>query len=636
MKWFSGLAPVFLGLAMVWMALFGPWGARALGHELVQVLDVAPREVELGDRVAILGEGFPAGKTARVTFEGTLHRPGEEPVRDARLVLTALAVASGELRLSFDEAAHSLFCASGPRARHTTFEGSLQVAFAAASAGEPPVVGTLRRVIFDVRPRAGALGAALEREGTQLLAWLGVRAVATASGLLVESVDKRSPGHAAGLALGDVIVSADGLRVASPGDLVPPPGDRFVRVRVRPAAPASDAPESPPELERTVPIEGFRPYRADWLGPSLPILSALLIAALFAAPAAAFPWAVSSEVSPAVARAFARAAMRLRLHLRARDGRFGWLRPTLVAAAADIFPSPGSPALVDALSVLLLSAMPFGQYLVAARLDAGLLFLSSATALAATALVTGWPFWRGIRRAAHVACQHLPGAAAIAGVVVATGSFRMQEIERAQGGWPWDWLAFQSPAGVLGLLLVAACAGIEPDGRRDPSPLRAAIEDGGERLARARRLPPVAAAACRAHRFVLAGLASALFLGGWLVPGLSCAAQQASLVWMSLGAVFFLAKTYAVVVAASLVRSALPQPGLAERTRVAVVWLLPLAGASLVATAAWTSWGPPRTIQVLISGSLVLTAALVVLALLDRLRHAVLTAGNEPRLSPFL
>jgi NADH-quinone oxidoreductase subunit H len=221
----------------------------------------------------------------------------------------------------------------------------------------------------------------------------------------------------------------------------------------------------------------------------------------------------------------------------------------------------------------------------------------------------------------------VPAAVAVASVVLTTGSLRVQEIERAQGGWPWDWLAFRSPAALVALVLLLACAQIEPDAHGAVG-LRALLEDGG---VGAPRRGPWLDAACRAHRVVVAGLASALFLGGWLLPGLTPAEQDAR-PWLELaGAAWLLAKTWGVVLGLGWVRWALPRRAMGERTRATALWLAPLAVAALAATAAWTWWSPARAAQLLVSGTLVAVVALGAAALAHRIRYAV-----EARLSPFL
>ena len=65
------------------LAIGGLGCQRETAPPLIQVLDVAPREVEVGDRLEVLGGAFPQGKTAHLVFRGTLFRPGEKPETDA-------------------------------------------------------------------------------------------------------------------------------------------------------------------------------------------------------------------------------------------------------------------------------------------------------------------------------------------------------------------------------------------------------------------------------------------------------------------------------------------------------------------------------------------------------------------------
>jgi NADH-quinone oxidoreductase subunit H len=460
-----------------------------------------------------------------------------------------------------------------------------------------------------------------DRDGERVLAWIGVKAVPGATGLVVASVAPGSRAEAAGLAAGDVVASFDGVRVASAGDVLPAPGEREAAVGVRHGS-------APTETMRTVSVDGFRHAPpVELLAAALVLLAALAIVMLFGAPA-----------RPAVAAALQRVVSRMRARVGAvravRVTAWGKLGRAMVAVARDALPPAGAPALVDVLACALLAAMPFGQYLVASQLDVGLLFVAAATALAAAALVASRSPWRGLRAAAHVAWQHAPAAAAVAGVVVTTGSLRVQEIEHAQGGWPWDWLAFRSPAALVALVLLLACARIEPDGS-DAVGVGALVDDAA---ASGRGLPrgPWLEAACRAHRIAIAGLASALFLGGWLLPGLSASEQDARPALEVAGAAWLLLKTWGVVLVLAWARWALPRRRMAERTRVTALWLAPLSAAALVATAAWTWWSPTRAAQLLVSGSLVAAVGLAGLALAQRVRHGLLSPGGDGHLSPFL
>src|SRR5208282_4641239 len=104
MKRVSGLLPVFLAVALCWLLSAGGSCSRDGAPQLVRVSEITPREVELGDRVAVVGDGFPPGRQARVTFRGTLHRPGERPVRDAEIVTAGLAAGPQQVEIAFSEA----------------------------------------------------------------------------------------------------------------------------------------------------------------------------------------------------------------------------------------------------------------------------------------------------------------------------------------------------------------------------------------------------------------------------------------------------------------------------------------------------------------------------------------------------
>jgi NADH-quinone oxidoreductase subunit H len=211
----------------------------------------------------------------------------------------------------------------------------------------------------------------------------------------------------------------------------------------------------------------------------------------------------------------------------------------------------------------------------------------------------------------------------------------VQEIERAQGGWPWDWLAFRSPAALAALGLLLACAPVEFERAAAPAgSVQAWVEEEG---AASSPRGPWLAAACRAHGILVAGLASVLFLGGWLLPGFAPAEQDARPALELAGAAWLLAKTWGVAMLGAWVRWSLPPWRLAERTRATALWLAPLGVAALAATVLWTWWGPAPAAQLLVSGALVAGVSLVAVALAVRLGHGLAPAGERmERLSPFL
>ncbi|MDP9033591.1 MAG: NADH-quinone oxidoreductase subunit H [Myxococcota bacterium] len=621
MKWLGVPATVFLAVALLVLA-----GSRSCverdSAQLVQVLELTPSEAEVGDRITLFGAGFPSGKPAHVTFRGSLQRPGEAAVTDAEIVLPGQVVGAQRVDVAFDEVAQALFCGGADRAMHTTFHGDVEVAFPAPAPGTSPLAGVLQGTTLDVRPsRTAADVAVTEKEGGRVLAWMGVRAVAGASGLFVEGVEPAGPAALAGIVPGDVLSTFDGVRVASLGDVVPRPGEREAILGIRHGRAAS-------ESLRSVSIRGFR--RApptELLGACVIVIAALAVVAFFGAP-----------TPPRLAAAIHRVARRVHARRAAASARTsGSERQSKRPRATIVWRVPDA---VEAVACAALMALPLGQYLVASRLDVGVLFVSAATALTVSALVTGRslgsngpavPWWTGLRDAAHVAWQHAPAAVAVANAIVTTGSLRVQEVEGAQGGWPWDWLAFRNPAMLVAFLALLRCARTRPDAR-EPTGLAAWCERSRPSTPSPRGL--LLESACRVHRLIVAGLASSLFLGGWLLPGLSSSQQGSRGALAIAGAAWFLVKTSSLTMAISWSEWALPGGALAERSRRAAVWLA-ASGASMAASFAWTRWSPDHSTQYVVSGSLVGIVLLAAMAVAHRIHHD-LASPQQGRLSAFL
>ncbi|MGD0676633.1 MAG: hypothetical protein ABSC94_14535 [Polyangiaceae bacterium] len=617
MTWIHAITAFVVALALVGLA----GGAGSFGRQptlqLLEVVDIAPRDVELGDRLEILGQGFPAGKPARVTFRGALYRPGEKPIFGAEIVIAGDAVGSGQVEVGVGEPLQALFCRAGDRATHTTFEGEVEVAFAAASAGQPPVAGVLQGVILDIRPGASSAEAAREAEGQKLVLWLGlqVRPAPRETGLVIDHVEPGSRADAAGLAPGDLVFRMGAVRVASAGDMLPLAGETEVRVALRREGSAG-------ELVRWLKVGGWRrspPERL--LGSAVVVLAALAMALLFGAPS---PRAVDAIVQRMVN------GLRADLVMSAREAGLRWqaVRALPVDAVWRIAPRFAPTALAELTVLAALTVLPFGQYLVGGKLDVALLLAFAAALQVALTFVTSGPAWRGLRAAMHVTWQHAPAVAAVASVVVVTGSLRLQEIARAQGGWPSEWLVFRSPSTLLAFAWLAASARIAPP-RLDGLP--PAPSDGGPPLSAAWQ-----AAGTRSHRLIMAGSATALFLGGWSLPGLAPSEQEAQPLLEAIGAIVFLVKTATLSVALAWSERAMPRRALAEESRTTALAHVPLSLGALLVTIGWSRWSPVLATQKLLSDALLVLVVAGALAFVQRVRDGLAQVTSDGHLSPFL
>ncbi|MGO9711456.1 MAG: NADH-quinone oxidoreductase subunit H [Polyangiaceae bacterium] len=564
---------------------------RDVGPQLIDVLDIAPREVERGDRVELLGASFPQGKKAHLTFRGALNRAGEKPAT-AEIAAEGMASTSTQIELDFTEGLEGLFCGAAERSIHTTFTGDVEVAFPAAMTGAPPVVATLHGVTLDVRPPTPRRALLDERakEGNNALAFFGIHASKTppaSGGILVDAIDPGSRAEKAGVQAGDLLVEIDRVRIDSLADVIPSGAAPVAKLTLRRGS-------SPTETKHDLDVAGFRATPpADLYGAALLLLLAAAVILLFMAPTAgALTW---------VER---RIAARMQSRSPA-GGLKSFTREEAIPATIDKPLYRLAPYLVFGGVSATFVVMPFGQYLIAADLDVGILYVLAVSSLVTIGLVSGgwaandrYSLLGGIRSAAQIVSYEVPGAIAVACIVMMTGSLRLQEIIHAQGGWPWEWYLFKNPVtfALFFLYFTTALAG----GNRAPFDLP-------EAEPAAAPTPPATGGRALlfflaewANVFVMGGLAAALFLGGWQVPGLSAGAQEAHVGLQALGALVFLLKAWALVFAVLWVRWALPRLRVDQRMMLCWKWLVPLAFAAFALCAGWVAWSPGRTAQLVI------------------------------------
>ena len=363
-----------LGLAVALVALLGC--QRDVGPQLIEVVDIAPREVERGDRVELIGASFPQGKKAHVTFRGALNRPGERP-STAEIATDATAATGTQIELDVTEALEELFCGAGrpldPHHIHWRRRGRLPC----RARGRPPVVATLHAVTLDVRPPTPRRALLDERmkEGENALAFFGIHPSKTppaSGGILVEAIDPGSRGEKAGLIVGDLLVELDRVRIDSVADVIPSGAAPIAKLAVRRGG-------SPTETKHDLQVAGFRANPpADLYAAALLLLVAAAAIVLFMAPSAGLLGWIERRVA-------ARLQSRADPNPRASPRFFAWLPGASIPSAgvdraalrAD---SPSArdqplfriaPYLVFAGASATFVVMPFGQYLIAADLDVG-------------------------------------------------------------------------------------------------------------------------------------------------------------------------------------------------------------------------------------------------------------------------
>lgn len=551
---------------------------------LLNVLDLAPRDAEVGDRLELIGTGFPEGKSATVSFRGDLFRPGVEPLRDIEIVASATATTQNRISLTLSEELQARFCGRGDSADHTTFRGDVIATFPARASGAPPIVGAVRDVVLDVNgPAVSAeVQAARDEEARLAFQFIGVEADTSApSAIAIRAVTPGGRAEQGGLLPGDVLVAIDDVTVKGTSDVTFSGASRLAKISVRRG-------RLKEPVSRAIDVEGFRPAAPRELAVAgvLVAVAAMLFMLWLAPIGKLFGW---------IER---RVASRLRDKRRAKDrgplARVGRLLSTMHDSLNEGLVPDSEPLplrLVPYLSFLAISAgatlIAFGRPLVSRDLDLPLAYGGSLTALMTVALMSGgwserrrWSFFAGIKSALSTLALQLPVLAALGCVVLSMGSVRLSDAVHAQGALPWTWNAFKNPAlfAALGLVLIASI----PQTRRARGILAEADLDApGQRGG-------VMFYAEWCHLLVVASLAAVLLLGGWQLPA-GTPTGGTSIGWLAAGALLLQVKTWAVAGAIVLLRWALPGVRADQMLGVFWRWLLPLTLLVLGVSALWAA-----------------------------------------------
>lgn len=613
-------APRVASVALLALAALA--GAGSLGCALesppstLEIADLEPHEVDVGEHLEIVGSGFPVGRPARVTFRGEAHRPGQEPEK-VRVELQASAESSERLDLVVTDALSGPVCGRGDGAMHATFRGELAVAFEPAHAGTAPLVGRASQVVLDVRPAAASPLARrrAEDEGRKTLAFLGVRVgerAAAAGGIAIEGVDPGSRAASAGLRAGEILTEVDGVRVVSLADVVPVGGHAATLV-VRTAL-GTDA-----RVVR-VSIEGLKTrISPDVIRAGVLVGGALALLALLLRPSAGgAAWLERRLAGRAARRSLPTGRAQVRGAVE------GWL------SSLERLEAQGAAGLAErwgVWSLVLLGyvALPLGQGLLGFDLDVATPYLLVGSLLAALGFVGArdaagrWSLGGALETAGRALAFELPAALAVACVVVPSGSLRLDDVSRSQGGWPWAWAAFRSPAALAAFVAVAALAIPARVRGRQPRP------ETAERDAIARGRAPLVRLADEASAFAFGGVAAAVFCGAWEIPGVPAIEREAWWGFQLLGAALFAAKASGLALVVLALRRALPRLSAPSLLRVLCAYVAPVLGLAIAASVGFMLWHPSRGAALAVQLATFGVASAALVALAARLLYGVTT-----------
>lgn len=505
--------------------------------DLLRVVRVDPSSASGGDRITIWGEGFPEGRPATLTFQGDVYRPAMPPEHDVRFTARATPGPRGAVVLLWDADLERRLTGSRASAAHATFRGDLRVVFEPAAHGVLPIGGTYRGLSFDVLPSSVDADAAAQREraGADTLAFVGasVTTETASAGLRIASLNPEGAFYRAGVRAGDRLLDLDGVNVVGASDLRVAPGEATASVGVER--------NGRPLPHLSVDVRGLAPPSAQSFAfAGALILLVCAVFGLFASPlafVAGFVGRLGALKRSAPARLGSRRALPER-------------SPNLASLGADTgLGTALASAAVLAVVAFGFASLAMGRPVVSGQIDLLLAALAAPSALFVARLADGGFGGRrgfSLKGALGAAGRSLsalgPALVSLAGLVFSTGRFVVEEIVADQGGVPWRWAAARNP-GLFVLFLVLYASTVPESGHRGPISAEGLEQPSPPRSA-ARVLVRLAESS---YLFVTSGLATALFLGGWRVPGVATMVQESSRRLEALGVALFFVKFAALV-----------------------------------------------------------------------------------------
>jgi hypothetical protein len=587
----------------LWLAL-GLSGCSGTGRapKLIELGELVPSHADAGERVRLSGSGFPEGRSAELTLRGELRRAGEPAIRGVEIRARAELVSPHSLELVLTPELVAKLCGK-PDARHTTFRGDLEVAFAPRTRTGSPVGGVLDGVVLDVTPddTSETALATLQSEGARFAAFLGAKLQRSEGGLTVLEIAERSRASRGGLVPGDRVLALDGMIVRDLRDLVPPPNTRVSTLEVERVS---------ERLKLRLEASGFRYHSANTLSGAV-LLLGLVFAPLFF---------LCSPLGRALTFLEWRIADRLRRTHRDGNGETPRTRArALLAALIERLPGSILPYLALVGTSALLTLLALGKTVVAADLDLFLVPVSVSVGLVVATLTSGgggpeWSLSRGFGRAFGALLVAIPPLMALFAAAVSADTADLRRLVLSQGSLPWQWSIFQSPVALAsGALGIAA---LVPSIR--PNSLAQRTSSAGDRLL---------GIAEWTHKLVLAGALTIAFLGGWQLPG-----GDESVLSATLGALSLLVKSWIVLALVAFLRWTFGTLDIVVTRKLALTALaLPSVVCVLLALGwRWLVASPVLAPLHAESGKILCVTALIALAfLVQRIARGVRPEGPE-------
>lgn len=263
----------------------------------------------------------------------------------------------------------------------------------------------------------------------------------------------------------------------------------------------------------------------------------------------------------------------------------------IAPASADKFLFYLAPFLCLFGVIATFAVMPVSSGFTLSNLNIGIFYLIAISSLVGVGIFLGgyasnskWSLLGGMRGASQIVSYEIPVTLSIMSVVVMTGSLSFEGVLKHQGGFPHEWLIFHNPFMFIGffILFIAGLA----ETNRAPFDLPEAESElvSGYHTEYTGIRFGLFALAEYMEVFVVSAVASALFLGGYLVP-FNIGGDGA--VGQLLQIVVFVSKALLLYYAVIWIRWTFPRLRVDHLMSLCWKYLTPIAIFNLIGNAIW-------------------------------------------------
>lgn len=198
----------------------------------------------------------------------------------------------------------------------------------------------------------------------------------------------------------------------------------------------------------------------------------------------------------------------------------------IVPAAADKKLHLLAPYLVFIGSYAAFAAIPFSSEYIGSHLNLGIFYIIAVSSVVVVGLLMAgwssnnkWSLFGAMRSAAQIVSYEIPIALSLLAVIMIAGTLNLQEINRMQSGWFWNWFIFSKFPFVLIAFLIYFVASLA-EVNRTPFDIPEAESElvAGYHTEYTGMKFAMFFLAEYANMFAVSAIASAVFLGGWNSP----------------------------------------------------------------------------------------------------------------------